>query len=261
MANDKSNKVTIIIIFIIVITALGLRLYGLNKYDLWYDEYCTDGYSFEYHRIRAEWCGVSVPAYFLDCAMKDYHPPFYYLLVYAYSFFFGVGKSLRILSVIFSMLSLGAFYKLSRLFLRRHECLYALFILACNPFHIWYAQEARVYAMAGFFAIVAFYLYMKALKINTLLYWALFSISSVFALYTSPYFSLFLLISGVFLFFKNNQQYARKWIVSMIVILMICFPIIYKYMHQFKNVDNDFFWVPVLSFKTLCITFVVFSLG
>ncbi|MBU1864547.1 MAG: hypothetical protein KKH94_12880, partial [Candidatus Omnitrophica bacterium] len=77
MVNDKFDKGTIIMIFIIFISALGLRLYTINKYDLWYDEYYTDGYSFEYQCIKAESYGASVPVYFLDRVIKDYHPPFY----------------------------------------------------------------------------------------------------------------------------------------------------------------------------------------
>ena len=106
---------TTIAISIVLVCALTLRLYNLNKYDLWFDEQGTDMFASENLVQTADLSGVSPPSLMLTNMKSDPHSSLYYLLIYAYSALFGDGKSLRVLSVVFSMLSLGLFYKFSRL--------------------------------------------------------------------------------------------------------------------------------------------------
>lgn len=251
---------TIIVIFSILICALMLRLYHLETYDLWFDELGSDTFSAQNLARISKLSGTSPLSLMLDKIKHDPHSPFYYLCVYLYSFLFGDDTSLRILSVFFSMLSLGVFYKLSRLFFDQQTSIYALFILAFNPFHLWYAQEARAYAMACFFSLLMIYVYMQALKTNNRIYWTCFPLTGLLALFSSYHSASLLMASGVALFYKENRRYSRKWVLSLLIIFLCSLllrPVITGHLSFVKNS----FWLQAPSRHVLLWTWRVFTLG
>jgi len=252
---------TAVIVFIILVCALGLRLYNINKYDMWFDELMSDLRSYEIITSRALFFNISPLTFFLKGIERDPQPPFYYMLVYIYSFLFGGGKLLRGLSVIFSMLSLGMFYKLARLFFNRRMSIYALLIMVLNPLQIWYAQEARSYTMVLFFAISFIYFYTQALKTNKPFYWISFFLSSICGIYTSYYF-IFLLIGSGFtlLFFKDYRPHIKKWIITIIGISILFLPFMFMSLGHLNYIKNDF-WLPPPSLKWLIWIFANFNLG
>ncbi|MCK5014811.1 MAG: glycosyltransferase family 39 protein [Candidatus Omnitrophica bacterium] len=261
MKNIRIHKVKFMIaIFLILACALFLRVYNLNKYDLWFDEQGTDMFSSRNLIGAADLSGVSTSSLMLRNMKNDPHSSLYYLLVYLYSVVFGDGKSLRVLSVIFSMLSLGVFYKLSNTLFTRRVSLYALMIMAVNPFHLWYAQEARAYATACFFALLMIYIYVQALKKDKLFYWICFSITSILAICLSYYSGLLLIISGAALFFKEYRRYIEKWYLSVCATLVFLLLLQYVLIDQLSFVKDNF-WLPPPSLTTVLFTWRIFSLG
>ena len=249
-----------VVIFVILVCALALRIYSLNKYDLWFDEQGTNMFASRNLAGAAGLSGVSPSSVMLGKMNNDPHSSLYFLSVYIYSIFFGDGKSLRVLSVIFSMLSLGVFYRLSRVFFNRKASIYALLIMAFNPFHLWYAQEARAYAMACFFALLMIYTYMQALKTGKRLYWVCFPIVSVFAVCLNYYCGLLLFISGAALFFRDYRRHIEKWYLS------VCATLVFLLLQQHVLINQlsfvkDSFWLPSPSLTTLLFTWRIFSLG
>jgi mannosyltransferase len=121
---------------LVLILAVGLRAYRLDAQSFWNDE----GNS---ARIAER----SIPL-ILEGAAGDIHPPAYYLLLAGWRAIFGQGEAaLRALSVVFSVLTvLLSFWVGGRLF-GWWEGLLASLLVAINPFQIYYAQEARMYAM------------------------------------------------------------------------------------------------------------------
>lgn len=249
-----------ITIFVILICALILRLYDLNKYDLWFDEQGTDMFALENLVQTADLSGVSTSSIMFDNMKNDPHSSFYYLLVYAYSTLFGGGKSLRVLSVIFSMLSLGLFYRLSRLLFNRNTSIYALLIMAFSPFHLWYAQEARVYAAACFFSLLLIYVYMQALRTGRLFYWISFPIAGILAIFLSYYSGLLFMATGTALFFRRNHRYVEKWILSLFAVL-IFFLFFQRLLIAQLSFVKDGFWLLPPSGTILLFTWKFFSLG
>ncbi|MFA5350240.1 MAG: glycosyltransferase family 39 protein [Candidatus Omnitrophota bacterium] len=245
-------------IFIIFALAIVLRIQGINKYDLWFDEIASDGYS---SQLFPKLLDLDGKEYMLERMGKDGHSPFYYALVYAYSILFGNGKSLRIISLLFSLCSLAMFYKLARLFLGRQASIFAFLIAALSPFQIWYAQEARGYAMAFFLATVLLYFYAKSIRTNYPSYWLGFSAAGVLGIYSNYYFVIFILFSGViFLFKKYRRTVLRNWAIAVTGIFILFLPFLFIFCRQLNFVKN-FFWLlkPVLS--SLPLTVGVFVLG
>ena len=251
---------TTIAIAIILLCALVLRLYRLNTYDLWFDEQNTDLYTSENLIRAADLSGEKRLPLMLTNLKNDPHSSFYYLLVYLYSVLFGDGKSLRVLSVLFSLLSLGVFYKLSRVFFNRAVSLYALLIMAFNPFHIYYAQEARAYATASFFALLMVYLFMQALKTGKRFYWVCFPIASFFAIFADYFSAMLFVVSGLVLLFRRNRRYIEKWVLSLFAILIFFMFFQYILINQLRFVKGSF-WLLAPSWSMLVFTWKFFSLG
>jgi 4-amino-4-deoxy-L-arabinose transferase-like glycosyltransferase len=73
--------------------------------------------------------------------------------------------------------------------------LWAAFLLAISPFHIWYSQDARPYPFLMLFCILQMLFLLKALRQGQIRYWAAYYLAAVCALYSHP-FALFGLGAG-----------------------------------------------------------------
>jgi uncharacterized membrane protein len=102
---------------------------------------------------------------------SDTHPPLYYLLLKLWASMFGYSEiSLRMLSVVFGVLTILVVYKLTIRFGQRAAYYSAL--LACfSPLLVYYSQEARMYAFTTFLTglSVIFYLDKKWIYLSFLL--------------------------------------------------------------------------------------------
>jgi len=247
-------------VWLIVTAGLLLRLFGITKKNLWFDELLTNNFTYQLIGLKASWRVSSEAAFFLYKLTSDTVSAVYGLLVYIYSFFFGNWESLRYISLIFSTASIILFYKLARQFLSRKESICALIIMALNPFQIWYAQEAREYSLLCFLSIVFIYLFTKALKTNKLSYWAYFTIAGIASVYTSYYFLLLLIMTGPALSLKENRKCLKKWYLSASIIIVAVLPSLALAMKQVLLINNHF-WLRPPDIKSLFLTFGVFSLG
>jgi len=245
-------------ILLVCLLALTLRLYHLTEYDFSFDESASDTYSSIYLSMQSNFLGRSRSSILFDQVKNDPHSPLYYLIVYLYSHFWGDGVSLRWISFVFSLLSLLVFYKLSRLFFSRQISFYALLIMAVNPFHLWYAQEARAYATACFFALSAVYVFVKAFRTNKNIYWLVFSIVGIFSIFLCQH-SLFLFLF-LPLFLRNNRTLENKCAVSFLIILIVTGLVQFLLIDQLEFVKEDFWLLPP-DINSLLMTLKVFILG
>ena len=95
----------------------------------------------------------------------DQHPPLYYSLLHFWQLRFGdLQGVVRIFSALCSTLALPFFYGAGRRFFDQPTALVATLILALAPFHIRYAQEARMYALLTLTVALALYLLARLLQ-------------------------------------------------------------------------------------------------
>lgn len=141
----KSPSRSVLTILLVVIALAGaLRAIDLGRQSLWYDE------------------GVS--AYLTSLSLgdltqwtaQDIQPPLYYYLLWGWARIFGSSEAaLRALSLVFSLLTVPlSWYAGQRLLSVRAGLLSALFF-ATSPLYIWYAQEARNYALLTFLGLLS----------------------------------------------------------------------------------------------------------
>ncbi|PJF46883.1 MAG: hypothetical protein D6709_10260 [Chloroflexi bacterium] len=120
----------------ILILAVALRLHKIGAQSLWYDE----GNS---ARIAERSLALIV-----EGAAGDIHPPLYYIALKYWRAVFGESEAaLRALSAACSTLTVLYAYLIGRDAFGRRTGLVAAFLLAVMPFAIYYAQEARMYAL------------------------------------------------------------------------------------------------------------------
>ncbi|MFA5260126.1 MAG: glycosyltransferase family 39 protein, partial [Candidatus Omnitrophota bacterium] len=248
------------LILVILLVAGIFRSHNLKLYDLTFDELGTDMYSFQSVNKVARLSGQGPFTVIFEQMRNDPHSPLYYLTVYFFSKYWGDGITLRFLSVIFSLSVCLLFFYFSTLFLNFRGSVLALGLLAIHPLHIWYAQEARMYALVCFFVLLMATVYMLALRADKFRYWILFLVTGVVALVAS-YFSFFLLIgTGLILLIPDNRRYWRKWafsVIGMFITLLLLRPI---FLSQFNFVKHSF-WIPQPSFMTLFLSQMIFNQG
>jgi mannosyltransferase len=124
-------------VLFVTLLAAALRFYRLGFHSLWYDEAFT------------AWTVAQTPRDILWIGLQDVvHPPLYYLLVAPWTRLVGGSEfALRNLSAGASLLGVPLLYQLGRRGWNRRVGLWAALLWAVAPFALWYAQEARMYAL------------------------------------------------------------------------------------------------------------------
>lgn len=201
---------------LILLLAWGLRLYHLDSMSLWWDESLTwDRATNTLPNILNNTIMIQ------NVATRDLHPPLYFLLLHFFVLAAGVTEfALRFLSAGANLLTLAMLYPLTRLLVKsRFVALLAVFFAALSPFYVWYAQEARPYALVLLWSVLAIYAllrWLRGLRTNPqtwrafLSRWFLVFGVAFFLTLTTHYLSFVLLplFAATLLIFGNC---ARSW--------------------------------------------------
>jgi hypothetical protein len=133
-----SNKGLVLALCGIVLVAVGLRAYALDYQSLWTDEIfslMTTDPTLTFHQ-------------FWDLVLADTHPPIYYLVLRLSSAAFGQSEiAARVPSAFFGVLTVCGAAILPGSSLSRTSRLAFLLLLSISPGAVWYAREARSYAL------------------------------------------------------------------------------------------------------------------
>ncbi len=166
----------------ILIIGLLLRINFLNQHDIWFDE------AFSFFVAKSSLHDL------LTATAADNNPPFYYLLLHSWMDIFGTGMiSLRAPSLIFGVLSIAIFFKLTDKLFNSKIAIFSSSIFTLSPLMIYYSTEARMYSLIVFLGLVSTYSWISLLKKQSIHTSLIFLLSFTLALYTHYYsFLLFL---------------------------------------------------------------------
>lgn len=157
LTNRLRCNSSLVLLSMIVLLGLLLRLNGLERQSLWHDEVTTWNTS-NHER-------VSEVVIARSRGSSSHHPPLYNILIYFVIKYFGESEAaLRFPSVVASTLAIPAIYVLTRRIYSDHEGLIAAALMAILWCPIYYAQEARSYAMLVLFAICSTYLWLAVVR-------------------------------------------------------------------------------------------------
>ena len=188
---------TVAALVIILTVALLLRVYQIGEQELWFDE------AFSFHV-------ATLSSGFGQALRLENTPPLYYLLLRAWIPIAGTGEAaVRLLSAIFSTLFVLAVFWAGMEFFNRRVALWSSCFAAVAPVQIYYAQEARAYALAAAAVLAAYVLLWRALKRQTFAAWLSFCVLALAALYTH-YFTLIALLPTVILHRRGYRWEAGQ---------------------------------------------------
>ncbi len=194
------------IIFILIL-ALVLRIISLNQ-SLWLDE--------AINVLAAK--NNSLWGMITQYAAVDFHPPGYFIILWGWIRLFGFSEiAVRLPSVVFGVLTVFLTYLIGNKLSKRLGLL-AAFILAINPLHVYYSQEARMYSLAAFLVCLNFLLFIRLFKEEKVNYFTL--ILSNLLVLTSDYLAYLIFPAQLFfLLINKNKKILKKWIISFITSL------------------------------------------
>lgn len=123
-----------------VLLAALLCGYGLGHASFWYDEF----FAVRFARLDAR----SLVDLVTGTAFDDLHPPLYYLLAGLSSAALGTSEAAaRALSAVAGVVTVALVHQLGAALDRPRAGRWAALLLAAMPFHVYYAREARMYAL------------------------------------------------------------------------------------------------------------------
>jgi len=272
------NKKIVLILISSLLIVIGIELYNLTAVSLWHDEAFSAlliQYDFKemMHRISL-----------------DVHPPFYYIVLKGWNFFFGNSLfSLRFFSVFFGVLAiLSVYFLVKEAFKNKKLALLSSVLLAFNSFQIQYVMEARMYSLALFLIILSSYLLIKSLKSQKLIWWFLYALAVIAGIYTHYFFFFLVASQGIFFLYwiiKNSQfnflefftpleitktRKKHKILKSLtgfklglgayLAVIFSYLPWLRIFLNQLNQVQESY-WIPKMSIWSVPNTFAKMTIG
>lgn len=203
----------ILIITAIIILGGALRIYKLGHQSLWNDEI---------------WSVVIASSSVLKILTVSYwrntHEPLYYLILHFFMSFGNNEAILRLPSFIFGIMSIGLFYLILKNWLGKIYGHLGAFLLAISPFHVWYSQETRPYAMLLFLGLLSFFFLQKLLKHKTNQFRVGFIITTAVTYYCHSLALVLILFFMIYVILNISRQEWKNWIMTFGSILLIISP-------------------------------------
>jgi uncharacterized membrane protein len=168
-----------------ILLAAALRFYGIGDQSFWYDEAYT-----------VDLVGRSFGDMLAAIPETESTPPLYYLLAWPWAQVFGDSEAgLRSLSALIGTAAVPVAYLAARdLFDSRRAGAIAAFLVAVNPYFVWYSQEARSYSLLVLTTALSLLFLARALRDPTRRSLALWAGAAVLALLTH-YFAGFVVVA------------------------------------------------------------------
>jgi mannosyltransferase len=163
---------TPLLLLLVILLALVLRLYQIDRESFWIDE------------ATSYWVASSSPVSIVQTSTKDVHPPLYYLTLHYWMKIFGNSDGvIRLLSATFGILAIPVVFHIGKLLFNERFGLVASLFLAVSGFHIQYSQEARSYSL--YFLLTSLSVLFIILALKRIRYsWIVYILSTVLLLYT-----------------------------------------------------------------------------
>ena len=216
-AVEASRRDTLLVAGIVAIGAV-LRLLHLGAPSFWLDEALSVAYA------RLTW-----PQFAHLMQSRELNMLPYYLILRGWIRLGTSEAFVRIPSAIFSIATLPLFYRLgSRLFGTRVG-LIAVLLLALDPYHIRFAQEARGYSLMLLLVTASTLLLVRGTEMdsrNTAIVWASYVAASAFAAYTRFYANLTIVAQWASFALARPRAVPRKSIaLSAVAIAALLLPL------------------------------------
>jgi uncharacterized membrane protein len=156
----------------------SLRLYGLEFQSLWQDE------GLQYYVATQNSIGELLQQ------TRSFHPPLSFIVNHLFLLLGDSDFLLRLPSALCGIASLPMLYILARDLTSKQAAVFAVFVLALSPFHIWYSQEGRMYSQLLFLSLLSSALLLQALRRGEVSWWIYYVLVSAAGMYTHVFMAL-----------------------------------------------------------------------
>ena len=197
---QKKIFTTSFILFFLIVLAIGLRVYKLDKYGLWGDEQWsvttsvglkfpmfsgTPGFWNDWMRdwqtswwendtswknkkefTSNDFWKFNTPSHVLNATVFNSNNPAYSISLHYWIKAFGISDfSVRFFSSLFGILLVCLTFPFTKLLFNSDRIgLFSVFLIAIHPLMILQSQSAKPYSMAIFFSFLSTFLFLKILK-------------------------------------------------------------------------------------------------
>ena len=229
------TKILLLLVLILLVSA-ALRFYSFDRKSLWLDEI----YTFQDSRD-----GFIAQLKYYEENPANLHPPLFFIVTHLFYPFPNPERDLRIVPLIFGILSIPMIFFLASLFSRRIAipCALALMIMA---YHIALSQEARAYTFILFFGMASLYFFMKHLMTGKKIFLVPTAILFALIFHTSYSSIPFIAFSQLLWFYQPAEQQRKPTFTSVLLlnslILVLCSPwILFLALHYTDQSVSDHF--------------------
>ena len=243
----------------VVTLAWGLRLVSLGGRALWYDEAFAVLYSEK--PLGTMLYGTVTQ---VDGAAADVHPLFFYTVLHFWMVVFGQSPvAVRSLSVLLGLATVVLAYHLGRRLFSQWIGLAAALVMAIAPFHIYYSQETRMYALLGFAAMAMTYFFIRAWTAGGWGNWLAFAVFGALTLYAHNLGVMFLAGLDLWVLWAWFRPGGTRWhnfrplLVSHLLILVLFVPWLIVVPSQVGKIQQAY-WVEQPGLVKLIQTILIF---
>lgn len=240
-------------IYLLLIILLGalLRFYDLGVESFWIDEIYT-----------VHLTSQDLPTLVQNLLMKSDDTPHavYYLLVHFWVLPSGISEfSIRSLSVVIGVLSIGMMYLVGKQLFDADVGLISAFLMAISEFHIQYSQEARAYSLLVLLTLFSIYYYIRMYKTEKPWLWIVIVLFNglLFYTHTSTIFVFAAEYLHYFLYWKRHKNTFIQWGVAQLVFLLFVIPSVFGIVGSEESVSNftgTLAWIAAPSLKVFIST-------
>jgi hypothetical protein len=215
--DDKKRKEFLVLIFCLVI-GFALRFYAFDQKSLWIDEIHT------FNDSRDDLKGHIK---FYKERPSHLHPPLFFILTHFFYPFTKPERDLRIIPLIFGILSIPMMYFLSKSF-SPHIALPCTLSLTFMVYHISLSQDGRFYSMLMFLGMVSLYFFVQHLKTSKKIFLVPVALISSLLFYTGYSSVLFIALFQILWLYEFNKNVGKTRFSSFFIlnslILLVCIP-------------------------------------
>ncbi len=238
----------------LILLAFAIRVYHLDFQSLWRDE--VDSVIFAQRDI---------PALVANFVRTGENGPLYFLVLHHWISLTGISEfSLRFFSVAFGVLTIPLVYLFGRRLLDGSIGLLAAFLVALSPYHVWYSQEARMYSLVAFLALLSLHLFRLALQRNQWHLWVGYVVVTSLALYIHLFTVLMILVEGAWfgLLWRRHRDAARSALIALACLTLPYLPIaMWHIIPALVSPPSIMVYYPYGLMEMMRILLAAFSLG
>lgn len=229
-------------LLVLIAVAFALRLFDLDRTGLWEDE------AWSWFQSRQSFADM------MAATAHDNYPPLHNIILHFFIRVFGDSEVvLRMPSVLLGTVAVWLTYRVGTVLWDRTTGLLACLLITFSGFHIWYSQEARMYALLSCTATYYVLTVIQATRRPTRKNLYINALAGVLLLFSHIYGSFIFIGLNLFVLASLYQQKAwlsvkwKDWLIAQTMAAVIFSPwalILFERANRIRDVG---FWIPDLS--------------